>query len=180
MHLLQCGLFLVHRSITLFEPPTLRCQLSLQRGQNVSPGKGFPWKLERGVELWKSKSTVAATARWGKAQLVYEYVHLKFLNLARESGGTEDQPEPTPGPNHHPNSIRYILHQERERGVELQSSRTDDRLLLHAFTFRSATLARRQRLNLRPAVSTLGPSLHSIDAFPRRATSVRQSGTQSL
>jgi hypothetical protein len=136
------------------------------------------WKGE--WNCGKSKSTVAATAQWGKAQLVYEYVHLKFLNLARESGGTEDQPEPTPGPNHHPNSIRYILHQERERGVELQSSRTDDRLLLHAFTFRSATLARRQRLNLRPAVSTLGPSLHSIDAFPRRATSVRQSGTQSL
>jgi hypothetical protein len=86
----------------------------------------------------RSLPTVAATAQWGKAQLVHEYLH---LNLARESGGTEDQPEPTPGPNHHPNSIRYILHQERERGVQLQSSRTDDRLLLHAFTFRSATLA---------------------------------------
>ena len=89
---------------------------------------------------WKKSKSLAATAQRGKAPLAYEDLH---LNLARESGGTEDQPEPTPGPNHHPNSIRYILHQERGRGVQqLQSSssRTDDRLLLHAFTFRSATL----------------------------------------
>ena len=183
MHLLQCGLFLVHRSITLFEPPTLRCQLSLQRGQNVSPGRGFPWKLERGVELWKSKSTVTATAQWGKAQLVHEYLH---LNLARESGGTEDQPEPTPGPNHHRSPKFHPLHsapgtRTRCTTAKQQNRRQTTAARLH-FPLRNT---RRQRLNLQPAVSTLGPSLHSIlnswFSSPRHIRqAVRQSGTQSL
>jgi hypothetical protein len=108
----------------------------------------------------RSLPTVAATAQWGKAQLVHEYLH---LNLARESGGTEDQPEPTPGPNHHRSPKFHPLHsapgtRTRCTTAKQQNRRQTAAARLH-FPLRNT---RRQRLNLQPAVSTLGPSLHSI------------------
>ena len=118
-----------------------------------------------------SLKALAATAQRGKAQLAYEYLHLKFSTSPGNLGGTEDQPEPAPGPNHHQNSIRYILHQERERVVQQLQNRRQiaDAAHLH---FPLGNL-RRQRVNLRSALSTLGPSLHSVATLPHRAAPVR-------
>ena len=133
--------------------------------------------LESRKGEWKSKVSGCHGLK-GEGATRLRILASQILNLARKSGGTEDQPEPTPGPNHHQNSIRYILHQERERVVQQLQNRRQiaDAARLHF----PLSKPRRQRVNLRPAVSTLGPSLHSVAALPHRAAPVRHQSSQSL
>lgn len=149
----------MHRSITLFEPPTLRCQLSLQRGQNVSPGRGFPWKLERGVELWKSKSTYCGChgpmGEGATRPRILASQPRPGIWGHRRPARTHAGPQPSPKfhPLHSAPGTRT-----RCTTAKQQNRRQTTAARLH-FPLRNT---RRQRLNLRPAVSTLGPSLHSI------------------